>query len=69
MKKTICTIGVALFLMTATGCIGIQGAPDHAQTEPTLGQQLIDLKKARDDMAITDEEYRELKKKLVFYYE
>lgn len=69
MKKVISTIICAILLVAVIGCIGIQGGGDQGQTEPTLGQQLIDLKKARDDEAITNEEYRKLKKKLVFYYE
>ena len=69
MKKTIQMMILAAFLATSTGCIGIRGGSDQGQTEPTLGQQLIDLKKAKDDEAITYEEYKELKKKLVFYYE
>jgi hypothetical protein len=69
MKKVILIITLALFLTTVIGCIGIKGGSDQGRTEPTLGQQLIDLKKAREDAAITVEEYKELKKKLVFYYE
>ncbi len=69
MIKIIVTLICAFFLISTIGCIGIQGGSDQGQNEPTLGQQLIDLKKARDDDAITNEEYKELKRKLVFYYE
>ena len=69
MKKAILMMILVAILATSTGCIGIQGGSDQGRTEPTLGQQLIDLKKAKDDEAITPEEYKELKKKLVFYYE
>lgn len=69
MKKAILMTTIVVFLSTAIGCIGIQGGSDQGQAEPTLGQQLIDLKKAKDEAAITQEEYKVLKKKLVFYYE
>jgi hypothetical protein len=69
MKKAILMMILSAFLATSIGCIGIQGGSDQGRSEPTLGQQLIDLKKARDDEAITYEEYKELKKKLVLYYE
>ena len=69
MRKVILIITLGLFLSTVIGCIGIQGGSDQDRTEPTLGQQLIDLKKAKDEEAITHDEYTALKKKLVFYYE
>ena len=37
----------------------------HATTAPTLGQQLIDLQKARDSGAITEAEYESQKAKLL----
>jgi len=50
-----------------TGCLGLQLGPDSitkSQT-PTIGQQLIDLQKAKDDGAITDTEYQAQKAKLL----
>jgi hypothetical protein len=60
MKKTNTTLAVAFSaLMLLTGCIGLQiGSGDRAGgRSPTLGQQLIDLQKARDSGAITSAEY------------
>jgi hypothetical protein len=34
------------------------------EQQPTLGQELLDLKKARDEGAISDREYEEMKEKL-----
>ncbi len=69
MKNVVVLIVLAVFLATVSGCIGIQGGSDQGKGEPTLGQQLIDLKKARDEGAITHEEHREFKEKLKRFYE
>jgi len=69
MKKAIVIIVLVFFFVTLVGCIGIQGGSDQAKAEPTLGQQLIDLKKAKDEGAITHKEYNELKEKLKQYYD
>ena len=69
MKKNFLLAMISIFVLAITSCIGIQGGSEQGQSEPTLGQQLIDLKKAKDEEAITTEEYKALKKKLVFYYE
>jgi len=50
-----------------TGCLGLQLGPDSitkCQT-PTVGQQLIDLQKAKDAGAISDTEYQAQKAKLL----
>jgi hypothetical protein len=60
MKKTITTLAVALSaLVLLTGCIGLQigGGDRTGGKNPTLGQQLIDLQKAKDSGAITSAEY------------
>ena len=41
------------------------GGTEKATTQPTIGQQLIDLQKARDAGAITDGEYHTQKTKLL----
>ena len=69
MKKAIVIIVLAFFFVTLVGCIGIQGGSDQGRAEPTLGQQLIDLKKAKDEGAITHEEYKEFKEKLKQFYD
>jgi len=60
---------LAIFLTTTVGCIGVQGGSDVVKPEQTLGQELIDLKKAKEDGAITNKEYEKLKKKLLDQYE
>ena len=69
MKKAVVMIVLVFFFATLIGCIGIQGGSEQGKAEPTLGQQLIDLKKARDEGAITHEEYKEFKEKLKRFYE
>lgn len=51
-------------LLLGNGCIAI-GNRDAQRPNATLGQQLIDLQKARDAGAITDAEYRAQKSKLL----
>jgi len=51
-------------LLLGNGCIAI-GNRDAQRPNATLGQQLIDLQKARDAGAITDAEYRAQKAKLL----
>jgi hypothetical protein len=41
----------------------VRGAK-KVENQPTLGQQLIDLKKAQDEGAISKQEYAELREKL-----
>lgn len=52
-----------------TGCLGLAlGTGDKTTTvkqEPTVGQQLIDLQKARTSGAITDAEYETQKAKIL----
>ena len=54
-----------LLLMTLmTSCIAVGSGGEKITHQPTLGQQLIDLQKAKDDGAITAKEYDELKDKI-----
>lgn len=46
------------------GCIAI-GNRDAQKPSATLGQQLIDLQKARDTGALTDAEYQAQKERLL----
>jgi len=39
------------------------------ENQPTIGQQLIDLKKARNEGAISKQEYAELREKLKKSYD
>jgi len=53
--------------MLFTGCVGLQvgGGTTSRVQSPTLGQQLIDLQKARDAGIISDAEYQSQKAKLL----
>jgi hypothetical protein len=68
MKRLLVSIIIGVSAMTLlTGCLGLQLGPDtitKSQT-PTVGQQLIDLQRAKDSGAITDTEYQAQKAKLL----
>ena len=68
MKKLILLTSMAacsVFLLT--GCIGLQlgGGSKNETQNPSVGQQLTDLKTARDNGAITDAEFQAQKAKLL----
>jgi len=48
-----------------SGCAWEVGGPQHVTKPPTVGQQLIDLQKAKDAGAITDAEYQTQKAKIL----
>ncbi len=62
-------IAVTYIIMLVSGCawsIGDKGHECPTQPiQPTLGQELIDLKMAKDQGVITDEEYQDKKRKLM----
>jgi len=68
MKRLIVTgllsISAALLL---SGCVGLSlgGGKKTVNNNPTLGQQLVDLKTARDSGALTEQQYQEQKNKLL----
>lgn len=57
----------ALIVGLLSGCAWSIGGRKEGSvsTAPTRGQQLIDLKKARDQGAITEEEYQAQKKRVL----
>jgi hypothetical protein len=68
MKKSLfTTILAALMLAVLTGCIGLSiGGGSKTQNQgATVGQQLIDLQKAKETGAITEAEYQTQKTKLL----
>jgi hypothetical protein len=77
MKRTFISLCLGLLATTLlTGCVlnlGGGGKTCHPQqpvasqpmAAPTLGQQLMDLQKAKDAGAITDTEYQQQKAKLL----
>jgi hypothetical protein len=69
MKRTIIPFFVAVAAMTLlTGCVGgvqLGGGTKSVVQPPTVGQQLVDLKKAKDAGALSDEEYQAQKAKIL----
>jgi hypothetical protein len=68
MKKSLIPIYAAsLAVLLTCGCVGLSvGGGSKTETQKaTLGQQLIDLQKARDAGAITDAEYQAQKARLL----
>jgi hypothetical protein len=66
MKKCIGSLLVAAFVSVSfTGCLAVNGGTKSAVNQPTTGQQLLDLQKARDAGAITPEEYQAQKAKVL----
>ena len=48
-----------------SGCAWSIGSDRKADARPTKGQELVDLKKAHDQGAITDQEYQAQKDRLL----
>jgi uncharacterized membrane protein len=70
MKRMVSIFLILVLLTTMASCIAIgSGGSKKADHQTTLGQQLIDLKKARDEGAISEQEYEELREKLKQYYD
>jgi hypothetical protein len=64
MRKIIGVILVMLLITSLASCIAVGTGGEKINNHPSLGQQLIDLQKAKDEGAITTKEYEELKDKL-----
>jgi hypothetical protein len=69
MRKIICVVLMLTVLTTMVSCIAVGTGGKKVGNQPTIGQQLIDLKKARDEDAISSQEYAELKEKLKKSYD
>ena len=69
MRKFICVLIVLALLTTMVSCIAVGSGGKKVNNQPTLGQQLIDLKKAQDEGAISKQEYAELREKLKKSYD
>jgi hypothetical protein len=52
-------------LASITGCIAVGGTEKKLYPQPTLGQQLMDLKAAQDCGAITPEQYEAARQQLL----
>lgn len=55
---------VALSLSLLGGCVAAIGNGEH-KPQATVGQQLVDLKKARDAGALNEQEYAEQRAKVL----
>ncbi len=71
-RLNVCAAAMALGLVcvSTTGCMFITS--DHPQPAPrpnTLGRELRDLKFAHDEGAVSDEEYRTTKQRLLTSYD
>ena len=64
MKKIIEIVMVMILVPTLVSCIAVGSGGKKIEQQPTLGQELLDLKKAKDEGAISDQEYHEMKEKL-----
>jgi len=69
VKKIISTLLIIVLMFTMVSCIAVGSGGKKVDNQTTLGQQLIDLKKARDEGAISAQEYEELREKLKKSYE
>ena len=69
MRRIISLILVMALLTTMVSCIAVGSGGKKVENQPTLGQQLIDLQKARDEGAISKQEYAELREKLKKSYD
>ena len=69
MKKIMSVLLVLALLTTMVSCIAVGSGGKRVDNQPSLGQQLIDLKKARDEGAISAQEFAELREKLKKSYD
>lgn len=61
-RKILACIFLAIFLC---GCVGGLNTGDENFVRPSVGQELIDLKEALDDGAVTEKEYSDLKQRIM----
>jgi len=69
MKRIISVLLVLTLITTMASCIAVGSGGKKVENKTTLGQQLIDLQKARDKGAISKQEYAELREKLKKSYD
>jgi hypothetical protein len=66
MKRTMRSGILAIAILPLlSGCVASIGSDGQHVHNPTLGQQLVDLKTAHDNGAINDDEYRAQREKLL----
>ena len=65
VRTTALALGLAALTTILSGCVVAVGNDGTKPGRPTLGQELTDLKKARDSGSITAEEYETQRHKLM----
>jgi hypothetical protein len=66
LLRKVSFVVIAALAVSAAGCVWSLGGGDTKKTvQPSQGAQLTDLKKARDEGALTEEEYQTLKRKIL----
>jgi hypothetical protein len=68
MQRIRIVIVAVAFVTALSGCVialGNRDYPPPKEVRPTVGQQLIDLKKAREAGAISDQEYEAQRTRLL----
>jgi hypothetical protein len=69
MKRIISVFLVLALVTIMVSCLAVGSGGKKIENKTTLGQQLIDLQKARNEGAISKEEYAELREKLKKSYD
>ena len=64
MSKLLSCLAVCT-LLTLSGCLFIGGGGKTVTTNPTMGQQLQELKEARERGAISEDEYQKAKQRML----
>ena len=65
MKFYILALSILLLSSCASSLFSVDKKSDVTNINTTVGEELIDLKKALDAGAITEDEYNEMKKKIL----
>ena len=63
--KILPTLLCLLVLASFTGCAMFNNGTLHYNRTTTIGKELVDLKKARDNKAISEHEYIKLKEEIM----
>jgi hypothetical protein len=66
MKKVITVFLVLALITSMVSCMAIGTGRKKVSNSTTLGQELIDLKNAKDEVAVSQQEYEELNKTILF---
>ena len=66
MRRVMNGLAVVCVLMTMSGCVfSVGGKSTQSTTPPTLGQEMIDLKTAYEQGAMSEEEYQQARTMLI----